>query len=82
MPSLSAMGVLRPGALRKSVLGTTAMQCRHVSMPSRGKMLREMEKTAREGAKKTDIESMSAMQKRANNEYFRSGGGPLFPGEL
>lgn len=43
-------------------------------------MLREMEKTAKEGAKKTDIESMSAMQKRANNEYFRTGGGPLFPG--
>lgn len=43
-------------------------------------MLREMEKQAREGAKKTDTEKMSAMQMRANNEYFKAGGGPLFPG--
>ncbi|KAH7176278.1 hypothetical protein EDB81DRAFT_634561 [Dactylonectria macrodidyma] len=49
-------------------------------MPSKERMLREMEKTAREGAKKTDIETMSKMQQKANNEYFKSGGGPLFPG--
>ncbi|KAM0424880.1 hypothetical protein ACHAPT_009936 [Fusarium lateritium] len=79
---------LRPGAaLRRSVLGTVGAQqqqqqfARYYSaMPSRGKMVREMEKNAREGAKKMDTDSMSAIQKRANDEYFKSGGGPMFPG--
>lgn len=92
MPSSVAMGpaaarLLRPGALsplslRKCLVGTVGVQfTRSASMPSKGKMLREMEKTAREGTKKTDMETMSQIQKRANDEYFRSGGGPLFPGE-
>lgn len=91
MPSSAAMGpatarLLRPGALsaltlRKGVLGTAGLQfTRSASMPSRERMVREMEKTAREGAKKTDMETMSQIQKRANDEYFKSGGGPLFPG--
>lgn len=92
MPSSAAMGpatarLLRPGALsaltlRGGVLGTAGLQfTRSASMPSRERMVREMEKTAREGAKKTDIETMSQIQKRANDEYFKSGGGPLFPGK-
>ncbi|KPM39091.1 hypothetical protein AK830_g7473 [Neonectria ditissima] len=91
MPSSVAMGpaaarLLRPGALspvsvRKCLVGNVGAQfTRSASMPSRGQMIREMEKTAREGAKKTDQETMSQIQKRANDEYFRSGGGPLFPG--
>ncbi|KAF4984443.1 hypothetical protein FZEAL_406 [Fusarium zealandicum] len=73
--------LLRSTALRKSVLGTAGFQFpRYMSMPSRERMLREMGKSARAGAKKTDVESMSAIQKKANNEYFDGGGGPLFPG--
>ncbi|KAF5022310.1 hypothetical protein F66182_5639 [Fusarium sp. NRRL 66182] len=71
---------LRPATLRRSVLGLTRVQCRYVSMPSKGRMVREMEKNARQGTKKTDLTSMSAIQKKANDEYFRAGGGPLFPG--
>lgn len=44
-------------------------------------MLREMRRAATKDSKKTDQESMSAIQKKANDEYFKSGGGPLFPGE-
>lgn len=74
---------LRPGALRRGVMGTVGVQfARYSSIPSRAKMVREMEKTARQESKKMEAESMSVMQKRANDEYFRSGGGPLFPGEL
>ncbi|KAJ4259644.1 hypothetical protein NW762_007574 [Fusarium torreyae] len=71
---------LRPAILRQSVLGATRLQCRYMSMPSKGRMVREMEKSARQGAKRTDVDSMSVIQKRANDEYFKSGGGPLFPG--
>ncbi|KAM0195111.1 hypothetical protein ACHAPI_006658 [Fusarium lateritium] len=77
--SSSAMA-LRPAVLRRSVLGATRVQCRYISMPSKGKMLREMQKAAMKDAKKTDTQSMSAMQKKANEEYFKFGGGPLFPG--
>jgi protein MBA1 len=52
-----------------------------MSMPSRERMLREMRRAATKDSKKTDVESMSAIQKKANDEYFKSGGGPLFPGE-
>lgn len=64
-------------------MGTVGAQfARYSAMPSRAKMVREMEKTARQESKKMEAESMSVMQKRANDEYFRSGGGPLFPGGL
>jgi protein MBA1 len=53
-----------------------------MSMPSKGKILREMQKAAYKDTKKTDTQSMSAIQKKANDEYFKGGGGPLFPGEL
>lgn len=82
-----AARLLRPGApsglvLRQCLAGTANVQfVRWASMPSRGKMAREMDKAARAGSKKTDLESMSKIQKRANDEYFKSGGGPLFPGE-
>ncbi|KAJ4231080.1 hypothetical protein NW759_003061 [Fusarium solani] len=80
MPASSTMA-LRPGALRRGVMGTVGVQfARYSSIPSRAKMVREMEKTARQESKKMEAESMSVMQKRANDEYFRSGGGPLFPG--
>ncbi|KAL2689362.1 hypothetical protein Neosp_003415 [[Neocosmospora] mangrovei] len=72
---------LRPGALRRGVMGTVGAQfARYSAMPSRAKMVREMEKNARRESKKMEAESMSEMQMRANNEYFKSGGGPLFPG--
>ncbi|KAK2673075.1 hypothetical protein RAB80_010618 [Fusarium oxysporum f. sp. vasinfectum] len=71
---------LRPAALRQSVLGAARVQCRHMSMPSKGKILREMQKAAYKDTKKTDTQSMSAIQKKANDEYFKGGGGPLFPG--
>ncbi|CAM1501665.1 Fc.00g036490.m01.CDS01 [Cosmosporella sp. VM-42] len=71
-----------PTTLRKCILGTAGVQFprSYASMPSMEKMRREMDKTARESAKRTDQETMSQMQRRANNEYFKSGGGPLFPG--
>ncbi|KAF5974106.1 hypothetical protein J7337_008827 [Fusarium musae] len=77
--SLSAKA-LRPAALRQSVLGAARVQCRYMSMPSKGKILREMQKAASKDTKKTDTQSMSAIQKKANDEYFKGGGGPLFPG--
>ena len=89
MPSLTTMGsaaapLVRPGAstaLRRCVLGTAAQFPRtYAAMPSKERMIREMQKSAREGAKKTDFETMTQIQKRANDEYFKSGGGPLFPG--
>ncbi|KAM5347062.1 hypothetical protein ACJ41O_010067 [Fusarium nematophilum] len=80
----AASALLRGGSatlLRKTVLGTTAVQFpRHFQMPSKGRMMREMEKMSRDGAKKAASESMTVLQKRANDEYFKSGGGPLFPG--
>ncbi|KAF7563848.1 hypothetical protein G7046_g240 [Stylonectria norvegica] len=86
MPPSSAIrpmagSFLRPCA-RKTVLGTAGVQFprSYASVPSKEKMLREMGKAAREGARKTDFETMSQIQKRANDEYFKSGGGPLFPG--
>ena len=78
--SSSAMA-LRPAILRQSVFGAARVQCRYMSMPSRERMLREMRRAATKDSKKTDVESMSAIQKKANDEYFKSGGGPLFPGE-
>ncbi|KAI5464372.1 hypothetical protein BGZ63DRAFT_377548 [Mariannaea sp. PMI_226] len=85
---MSAARLLRPGArassalaLRPCIQGTARIQfVRAFSMPSMGKMTREMEKMAREGSKKTDMETMTQIQKKANDEYFRSGGGPVFPG--
>ncbi|KAK7414168.1 hypothetical protein QQX98_006954 [Neonectria punicea] len=71
-------GALSPLSLRKCLVGVQF--ARAASMPSRGQMIREMQKTAREGAKKTDVMTMSQIQRQANDEYFRSGGGPLFPG--
>ncbi|KAH6992632.1 hypothetical protein EDB82DRAFT_574321 [Fusarium venenatum] len=76
----SSVMALRPAILRQSVLGATRVQCRYMSMPSRERMLREMRRTATKDSKRTDVESMSAIQKKANDEYFKSGGGPLFPG--
>lgn len=89
MPSLATMGsavapLVLPGAstpLRRCMLGTAVQFPRtYAAMPSRERMIREMKKAADEGAKKTDMETMSQMQKRANNEYFKTGGGPVFPG--
>lgn len=56
---------------------------RHYPGPSRTSIIREMERAARAGAKRaTKEQSMSQMEKMANAEYFKGGGGPLFPGKL
>ena len=53
----------------------------YASMPSRNKVVREMERASRQSSSKMSKEqSMSHMQKLANAEYFKDGGGPLFPG--
>ncbi|KAJ4308831.1 hypothetical protein N0V84_011861 [Fusarium piperis] len=69
---------LRPGALRRGVMGTTGAQFARYSTIER--IVREADKNTRREAKKMEASSMSAMQKQANDEYFREGGGPLFPG--
>ncbi|KAG5917853.1 hypothetical protein E4U42_007093 [Claviceps africana] len=57
--------------------GTT----RGYAMPSRTKVTRELERATRQiGGTKDRSPSMLNMQKMANDEYFRDGGGPLFPG--
>lgn len=43
--------------------------------------MREMDRAARAGSSKmTKEQSISQLQKMANAEYFKDGGGPLFPG--
>jgi hypothetical protein len=43
--------------------------------------MREMDRAARAGSSRmTKEQSISQLQKMANAEYFKDGGGPLFPG--
>ncbi|KAL3955112.1 hypothetical protein ACCO45_010675 [Purpureocillium lilacinum] len=54
---------------------------RHASGPSRNRIIRELDRASRVSSSKMSKEqSMSQMQKVANAEYFKDGGGPLFPG--
>jgi protein MBA1 len=53
----------------------------YASMPGRNKIVRELDRASRQSSNKMAKEqSMSNMQKLANAEYFKDGGGPLFPG--
>ncbi|GAB0133109.1 hypothetical protein EsDP_00001525 [Epichloe bromicola] len=53
----------------------------YASMPGRNKIVRELDRASRQSsAKMAKEQSMSRMQRLANAEYFRDGGGPLFPG--
>lgn len=53
----------------------------YASMAGRNKIIREMDRASRQSSNKMAKEqSMSNMQKLANAEYFKDGGGPLFPG--
>lgn len=69
--------------LRRGVAKSLAAQStrQYASMPSKNKIVRELDRASRQGSNKMSKEqSMSNMQKMANAEYFRDGGGPLFPG--
>lgn len=72
-----------PATLRQCILATSSTPSRrcYASVPSQTRIKREIDKVARIDAQKTDTESMSEMQTRANNEYFKAGGGPLVPGQ-
>lgn len=81
------MGALsRPTSLSRCRLGVCAKNTAvryYASGPSRSTLVREMERAARSGASKaTKEQSMSQMEKMANAEYFKGGGGPLFPGRI
>lgn len=53
----------------------------YATQPSRSKTMREMDRAARAGSSRmTKEQSISQLQKMANAEYFKDGGGPLFPG--
>nr|AST15013.1 hypothetical protein [Trichoderma spinulosum]AST15020.1 hypothetical protein [Trichoderma spinulosum] len=53
----------------------------YATQPSRSRTMREMDRAARAGSSKmTKEQSISQLQKMANAEYFKDGGGPLFPG--
>lgn len=69
---------LRQAIARPLILQSTR---HYASLPGRGKITREMERASRQSSKKMAKEqSMSNLQKIANAEYFKDGGGPLFPG--
>lgn len=74
-----------PSALRPCVvLGPSKVQFprSYGAMPSKRTITREMERAARQLAKKTGgDETLSSMQRRSNDAYFKSSGGPLFPGK-
>ncbi|PNY22678.1 Uncharacterized protein TCAP_07068 [Tolypocladium capitatum] len=54
---------------------------RYATAPSRNRIVRELDRASRiSSSKMTKEQSMSQMQKLANAEYFKDGGGPLFPG--
>lgn len=56
---------------------------RYATAPSKSRIVRELDRASRISSSKMNKEqSMSQMQKLANAEYFRDGGGPLFPGAL
>lgn len=56
-------------------------QYRYATFPSKTRVVRELDRAARSSANKMNKEhSMSQLQKLANAEYFKDGGGPLFPG--
>ncbi|EHK42950.1 uncharacterized protein TrAtP1_001899 [Trichoderma atroviride] len=85
---------LRPIAAAVLPYGTTknSLRCvakplaaqifrQYATQPSRSKTMREMDRAARAGSSKmTKEQSISQLQKMANAEYFKDGGGPLFPG--
>ncbi|OPB38547.1 hypothetical protein A0O28_0016530 [Trichoderma guizhouense] len=53
----------------------------YATQPSRSRTMREMDRAARAGSSRmTKEQSISQLQKMANAEYFKDGGGPLFPG--
>ncbi|KFG83439.1 hypothetical protein MANI_018085 [Metarhizium anisopliae] len=71
--------------LRRAIAGPLAIHStrRYASMPGRNKIIREMDRASRQSSNKMAKEqSMSNMQKLANAEYFKDGGGPLFPDAL
>ncbi|KAG5982268.1 hypothetical protein E4U55_002127 [Claviceps digitariae] len=51
----------------------------YASLPSRSKIVRELDRATRRGVKDKE-KSMTDLQRAANAEYFRDGAGPLFPG--
>ncbi|OAA44992.1 hypothetical protein NOR_03746 [Metarhizium rileyi] len=74
-------GTSRP--LRRAIAGPLSIpSSRHyASVPGRNKIVRELDRASRQSSNKMAKEkSMSNMQKLANAEYFKDGGGPLFPG--
>lgn len=87
-PSLRpiAAAVLPHGTAKKSLTCAAkplAAQIfrQYATQPSRSKTMREMDRAARAGSSRmTKEQSISQLQKMANAEYFKDGGGPLFPG--
>ncbi|UNI24390.1 hypothetical protein JDV02_010140 [Purpureocillium takamizusanense] len=64
-----------------AILPTFPAARQYASGVSRNKIKREMDRAARVSSSRMNTEqSMSQMQKLANAEYFKDGGGPLFPG--
>ncbi|KAG6011905.1 hypothetical protein E4U54_007852 [Claviceps lovelessii] len=77
-----ALQIQQPWSSTTTTIITTSSSSRHyASLPSRSKIVRELERATRLGTASKDKEqSMSRLQKAANAEYFRDGNGPLFPG--
>ncbi|KHO00967.1 uncharacterized protein MAM_01745 [Metarhizium album ARSEF 1941] len=70
---------LRRAAARGALAVQGARQ--YASVPGRNKIVRELDRASRQSsAKMAKEQSMSDLQKLANAEYFKDGGGPLFPG--
>lgn len=92
--TMSRAPSLRPIAAAVLPYGTTknSLRCvarplaaqifrQYATQPSRSKTMREMDRAARAGSSRmTKEQSISQLQKMANAEYFKDGGGPLFPG--
>lgn len=92
--TMSRAPSLRPIAAAALPYGTTtnSLRCaarplaaqmfrQYATQPSRSKTMREMDRAARAGSSRmTKEQSISQLQKMANAEYFKDGGGPLFPG--
>lgn len=71
----------RPAAHPRTTTAAAQQLARHYA--TKKSIIRELDRAAKRGASKAVKEqTMSQMQRAANAEYFRGGGGPLFPGTI
>lgn len=80
-PTTAMASVARPAFRSLRPITICPSTTRTYAAASRSKIIREMDRaTKMSNSKATKEQTMSEMQKFANAEYFKSGGGPLFPG--